>query len=484
MSLAENVVREAMHQADEFEAFTRPVADGATAAEIAVRFGVSERQVLGRLAMAKLDKKILKAFRAGEIKLEHVMAFTISDDKKKQLEVLEAFEPDYDDANDIRVRLTDQLIGPDESIAKFVGADAYQKAGGRARSDLFGDEIFYEDAALLHKLAKEKLNNVEKSLLGDGWGWVEIVTEGNQYEATKHMTRIWIEPTKKTEKALLGCVVSIGYSGKPDVNKCYLKKEDAKAFMELKPKAADQQTIKQGKEPGAMPESLSRALQSYRLEVAQLAIAQNPSLAYDLFLFHAATAVCDLHAPYDGPNISFNRTYPFPSIESSTPAAKALNHLEAKLSLAWMNEEDEVRKFEAFQRLTTEQKSAFVTYCTAVTIRPKFAPTPDQQHTAYDSALEQSGVQVDKLWRPTADNYLSKIKTDQLLELGTYLFNPAWAEKRKSEKKSVLVKELDQAFADPSKHPGSEERLRTWLPERMSFLSMPQKATKTKKKAA
>ena len=51
LSLAENAVRAPMHPADAFEAFRALVDDGATVADIAARFGVSETAVAKRLKL-------------------------------------------------------------------------------------------------------------------------------------------------------------------------------------------------------------------------------------------------------------------------------------------------------------------------------------------------------------------------------------------------------------------------------------------------
>ena len=51
LSLVENTVRAAMHPADQVEAFARIARDGGTVAEIAARFGVSERTVEQRLRL-------------------------------------------------------------------------------------------------------------------------------------------------------------------------------------------------------------------------------------------------------------------------------------------------------------------------------------------------------------------------------------------------------------------------------------------------
>lgn len=46
--------------------------------------------------------------------------------------------------------------------------------GGVMRTDLFGDEVYLESPALLHKLAEQKLQSISKGLETEGWGWVEI----------------------------------------------------------------------------------------------------------------------------------------------------------------------------------------------------------------------------------------------------------------------------------------------------------------------
>ena len=82
ISLTENVQREAMHPADEFEAFRALTDAGTPPADIAARFGVTEAVVQKRLRLARVSPTLLEAFRRGEMTLQHVMAFTLSDDSE------------------------------------------------------------------------------------------------------------------------------------------------------------------------------------------------------------------------------------------------------------------------------------------------------------------------------------------------------------------------------------------------------------------
>ena len=80
IGLAENVVRIAMHPADQFEAFRDLIDKGAAMADIAARFGVAEATVEKRLKLGRVCPTILDAYRAGDIGLEQVQAFALSDD--------------------------------------------------------------------------------------------------------------------------------------------------------------------------------------------------------------------------------------------------------------------------------------------------------------------------------------------------------------------------------------------------------------------
>lgn len=70
ISLTENVQREAMHRADEFEAFLLLAEAGKTPKDIAERFGTSELIVNRRLALAKVSPVIFDLYRKDEVSFE------------------------------------------------------------------------------------------------------------------------------------------------------------------------------------------------------------------------------------------------------------------------------------------------------------------------------------------------------------------------------------------------------------------------------
>ena len=148
MSLAENTVRLAMHPADEFEAFAKLIDGGQTPEQIAERFGMTARHVEQRLKLGNAAPKLLKEYRAGELTLECLMAFTITDDRKRQMKVYHSLK-DWQTVNPAPSGPPSprRWSRPDSKLARFVGLDAYHAAGGTTQSDLFGDEVYLENPA-------------------------------------------------------------------------------------------------------------------------------------------------------------------------------------------------------------------------------------------------------------------------------------------------------------------------------------------------
>jgi ParB family chromosome partitioning protein len=180
ISLAENVQREQMHPADEFEAFKALIDGGMPPADVAARFGVTETVVQKRLKLARVSPVLIEAYRNGEMTLQHVVAFAVTDDHDAQERVWNSLS-DWrsDDPNAIRQMLTDNKVTARDRRVKFVTLKAYQKAGGTVRRDLFSegdDGVFIDDGILLETLVAKKLDKAANDVRKEGWKWVEIRT--------------------------------------------------------------------------------------------------------------------------------------------------------------------------------------------------------------------------------------------------------------------------------------------------------------------
>ncbi len=203
-SLAENVVRVAMHPADQVVAFAKLSRSGVSVSAIAARFGVTERLVEQRLSLGNAAPELLDAYRAEEMDLDTLKAFTVTTDHARQMAVWEQVkEYGYGPSGwQVRRMLTEERVSAVSAVARFVGEEAYEAAGGTLTRDLFAEEdargIWFDDPALLNELAAEKLRAAADELK-KRWKWAEAVVEAD-WSAIAGFGRISPEPGAPTEE--------------------------------------------------------------------------------------------------------------------------------------------------------------------------------------------------------------------------------------------------------------------------------------------
>src|SRR6185312_10549698 len=113
--------------------------------DIAARFFVTPQIVRQRLRLAAVSPKLLDAYIAEDMTLEHVMAFTPTTDRR----------------------------------AKFVGVEAYEAAGGTMIRDLFESDHggWLQEPALLDRLVQDKLKQEAEALSAEGWKWIAVAVD-------------------------------------------------------------------------------------------------------------------------------------------------------------------------------------------------------------------------------------------------------------------------------------------------------------------
>jgi ParB family transcriptional regulator, chromosome partitioning protein len=141
ISLAENAVRSDMHPADQYEAFAKLHGEeGMSAEDIAARFGVTAAVVRQRLKLGAVSPKLRDLYRKGEMNLDQLSAFAITDDHERQERVWADLPPFQRRRESILNALSEGQVRSDDRRALFVGAKAYEQAGGVIVRDLFDVE--------------------------------------------------------------------------------------------------------------------------------------------------------------------------------------------------------------------------------------------------------------------------------------------------------------------------------------------------------
>ncbi|WP_457488906.1 ParB/RepB/Spo0J family partition protein [Tardiphaga sp. P5_C10] len=194
ISLDENVTRENMHPADQFEAFKKLAEErGFGAEEIAARFGVTPHVVRQRLRLGAVSPKLMQIYRDGDLALDQLMAFAITEDHARQEAAFERLSYNRD-ASTIRRLLTETHVAATDRRAIFVGAEAYTEVGGTILRDLFTEDRggYFEDVALLDLLVMAKLGREATALQeAEGWKWAQVHLD---YPHSHGLRRTYPEP--------------------------------------------------------------------------------------------------------------------------------------------------------------------------------------------------------------------------------------------------------------------------------------------------
>ena len=111
VSLAENIERAPLHPVDQFRAFQAMREKGMTEEAIAAAFFVDAKVVKQRLRLVSVAPALLEIYAEDGMTLEQLMAFTISSDHERQVQVWDAVKDSWSkEPYNIRRLLTETTI--------------------------------------------------------------------------------------------------------------------------------------------------------------------------------------------------------------------------------------------------------------------------------------------------------------------------------------------------------------------------------------
>ncbi len=502
LSLAENVMREDMHPADQFEAFRSLTDDGMPAADIAARFGCSEAHVQKLLKLARVSPAIIKAYRRADLTLECVMAFTVTDDHQAQEKVLVDFDAGHNDARDIRLALTENDIAATDKRVKFVTLKHYEKAGGKLKRDLFSDDdngVYIEDAALLDALVTEALAKKAKPVRAEGWKWVEV-THDFGYQQSAGYRHIYPAPVPLTDAeqqqldilqaehavlndawnasdeqeaperldaldkliaaiedrdgvwtpeqlAMAGAVVSLDHGGTVKIERGLVNPEDMPKLTKQPKHANAGDTPGAGsadEQPAGLSAALIESLTAHKSAALAATVLDRPDKALAMIV-HALAQDIFIHCHNTVLELS-GGTQSLKLVEGST----AFQRLEQGRE-AWGQRIPGTH--DGLWQWCLEQDQsvlldllAFCTACMVNAVQRK-ADRPGCPRLEHARNLSLS-VNLDmKAWfSPTAENYFSRVSKPQILDALTAARNqpaaPAWANLKKAELAALAEREI------------------------------------------
>lgn len=197
MSLSENFFALAMNPADACTAFRSIIEkEKKTPADVAKRFGLTERFVEGRLRLANLAEPVFEALAKGEITLDIAKAYAKTTDTVRQAAVFESLAGTYyaTSVSEIERQVTAGSYTGGHPKALLVGRDAYVAAGGNIDRDLYSDaeSELWTDRELLDELAQKALAEAAEAIRErEGFAEVRVLPSAHlPYTETIGLRRI------------------------------------------------------------------------------------------------------------------------------------------------------------------------------------------------------------------------------------------------------------------------------------------------------
>lgn len=451
LSLTENFTRAKMHPVDEFRAFADMVNKGASIDEVAARFGVKAKFVQQRMKLSMVAPVVLEAYKAGKVSLDIVMVFTIAS-LEKQVEVWEMVGDRRYNENQFRNTLKETAVDAEHYLAQFVGQDEYEKAGGVITTDLFSDEVYLDDKALLESLATAKLDIEATKLIAQGWKWTQIKLV-SEFDDIAGFGRLTLKEGEydAAEMAFAGCLLVLErYNSTPvSIYKGLVHKDDKKALAQFQASVqsgnndndGDVKKIEQ-KDASGYSAALNDDLRAQRLIIAKHALMSAPSVALDTLHFSVCVSVfSDAHYGSRPLHLSINDTTCHPKAGTLTDnkAVQLIEGVKASLNLAWVSLPTVAERFNAFCALDVKEKEKQVAFATASMLEASI----DSSHAAAEAVISNLDVKWSNYWRPTADTFFKRVSAPCLIDMAKPVMGEQWALQAAALKKKDLAIQLD-----------------------------------------
>ncbi|MHA6298754.1 ParB/RepB/Spo0J family partition protein [Devosia sp. CAU 1758] len=462
LSLVENMAREAMHPDDECTAFQDLVRQGLSDADIAGRFGVSPALVRQRLKLAGVSPALRRRFRKGELDLSQMMAFALVDDHAAQERVIENL-PDWNrDARSIRRALTEEGLPATHRMARYIGLDAYEDAGGVVLRDLFDGEQppVLADAALVEQLAMRKLEEEAAHIQSEGWKWVTIqlrpeygTSFGRVYPVSEAEDGTPIYAAEG--KARAGVTLTLDYDGTLSIDRGLIDAQTMQAERKAKVKEAPTGGI-------TLPDALVRDMTAQRTAAIRLELSERPLLAMKTLLHAMALSLVyedyqqrsclDLRATSEDLTRTIRQTSDCP----------ALATLEDRLTRATVEfPEDPQYLWEWCEALEQDAVMELLALLTALTLNATSGNGDRSPRTSHANQLA-AAVELDmaKHWTPEPETFFERLTKSQM---------QAYLRDAGEHDQAALVAQCKKPEA--ARRTGKALMANGWLPE--PFLTTP-----------
>lgn len=377
-----------------------------------------------------------------------------------------------------KIVLADEVSAADSQLVNFVGIDAYQAAGGEIREEMFVDDVILTDPLKLETLAIAKLQAVADDVAkNEGWAWsVGRTREAKRYtddEKTFEIpwvtTRLTSEQKAEMDQLLAeqellddmldatGLDADDEWEHAPRVEQIEARINEINAAAELnqwppevrakagiiaylkdgqiqiqrglmkvedikQQEKANREEIKKNTPPSekGLSQVLVASLSAERTLAVSAALAQNTNVAIALHTFTLARRVFDkgyfyvLHT-----SVESMRSGCLSQSEEAGSASGIANQKLNEMHESWLNQfpENWSDSFEWLLAWPQGDVLGLLAYCISHGLDGRDSYLKDKRvGTKLDSVEKALDFQIGEWWKPTSDNYFSRIGKDQIVD--------------------------------------------------------------------
>lgn len=468
----ESATQRPLHPADEIRAYAAMAAQGNSPEMIARAFVQTLRHVNGRLALAHLGTATIEALRRDDITLDVAKALTLARDPDQELEVLTKAIDGGMQTWRVRDELVSRKVRANNYKAVYVGADAYIAAGGEIREDLFEEETFFDDAALLDKLFTARLKDTADAVKAQfGWKWVEICDTAH-VPYTAHAKFEYIPKGKggwkASDRAESGIFVYVDSEGKQTFQGAYRAKGGRTAAGSAEGGAISTETPRP-----KLTQAGAEDLRKIELAALQTAMLGRTEMVLDLFAWQLERG----DAGYVGVfGVTLNDSRIEPEKVGAWKIAEALvegsnvHRTSTKRTLA-------AEEFKAFQAKGKKHRNTVLTQHLIRTVNGSTS------HSLGRTLLAPLfGPDIRSIWCPDADTYFIRIDKGSLERIWQELVvddRPEisavldFASMKKGDKVDVLHRLFNDVDYRNTLQLSQDaiEKIENWLPPELEFYS-------------
>jgi len=248
ISLIENVAREDVDELSQYETYSRLILLGREPSQIAGAFGIPEKLVRQRLAIANLLPRIRDLYRDEQIEADDLQILTLA--AKSQQRAYLALIDDNDAPRGSYLR--DWLFGGDAVSTTHALFDLATYSG-TITNDLFGENRYFADSKAFWKMQDEAIAAKRDTYLAAKWSEVVILERGQRFNNWNFVK------AKKTQGARV--YIAVADSGEVNCHEGYTSQAEATKARSKKGKAKKGESVTD--EDAAPKSPITNKMQNY-----------------------------------------------------------------------------------------------------------------------------------------------------------------------------------------------------------------------------